>query len=96
MKNIQPIQIWQNGHLKTATHISLTLVHDNLQDVAVFSYRLCRYVGQDDEVLIDEIVTGAVTIEGQEYQDWGTTMSANDEAYIINCEKLNLILDNEK
>ncbi len=92
MKNIQPIQIWQNGHLKTATHISLTLVHDNLQDVAVFSYRLCEYIGQGDETSIDVITSGAVSIEGQEYENWGTTMSANDEAYIIACQKLNLSL----
>lgn len=92
MKNIQPIQIWQNGHLKTATHISLTLVHDNLQDVAVFSYRLCEYIGEGEETSIDVIISGAVSIEGQEYENWGTTMSANDEAYIIACQKLNLSL----
>jgi hypothetical protein len=92
MKNIQPIQLWQNGHNKTATHLGLTLVHDNLQDVAVFSYRLCEYIGEGEETSIDVITSGAVTIDGQEYQNWGTTMSANDEAYIIACQKLNLSL----
>jgi len=90
MKNIQPIQLWQNGHNKTATHLGLTLVHDNLQDVAVFSYRLCEYIGQGEDETIEVIASGAVTIEGQEYEDWGETMPANDEAYIIASEKLNL------
>lgn len=92
MKNIQPIQLWQNGQNKTATHLGLTLVHDNLQDVAVFSYRLCEYIGEGEETSIDVITSGAVTIEGQEYQNWGVNMSANDEAYIIACQKLNLSL----
>ena len=90
MKNIQPIQLWQNGHNKTATHLGLTLVHDNLQDVAVFSYRLCKYIGEGEETSIDVITSGAVTIDGQEYENWGVNMSANDEAYIIASEKLNL------
>jgi len=92
MKNIQPIQLWQNGQNKTATHLGLNLVQDNLEDIAVFSYRLCRYVGQGEDETIDVITSGAVTIDGQEYQNWGTTMSANDEAYIIVCQKLNLSL----
>ena len=92
MKNIQPIQLWQNGQNKTATHLGLTLVHDNLQDVAVFSYRLCAYIGQGEDETIDVIASGSVTIEGQEYENWGVNMSANDEAYIIACQKLNLSL----
>jgi hypothetical protein len=92
MKKIQPIQLWQNGQNKTATHLGLTLVHDNLQDVAVFSYRLCDYTGQGEDETIEVIASGAVTIDGQEYQNWGTTMSANDEAYVIACQKLNLSL----
>lgn len=94
MKQIQPIQIWQNGHLKTATHISLTLVHDNLQDTAVFSYRLCSYIGTEEETTIEEITTGAVGIKGQEYENWGETIPVNEDAYILACQKLNLLLQN--
>jgi len=92
MKEITPIQLWQNGQNKTATHLGLTLVHDNLQDVAVFSYRLCSYIGQGEDQTLDVIATGAVTIEGQEYEDWGVNLPANEEAYIIACQKLNLSL----
>jgi hypothetical protein len=92
MKEIAPIQLWQNGQNKTATHLGLTLVHDNLQDTAVFSYRLCSYIGQGEDQTLDVIATGAVTIEGQEYEDWGVNLPANEEAYIIACQKLNLSL----
>ena len=92
MKQIIPIQIWQNGQNKTATHLGLNLVQDNLEDIAVFSYRLCRYVGQGEDETIEVIASGAVTIEGQEYENWGETIPANEEAYIIACQKLNLSL----
>ena len=70
MKQIQPIQIWKDGQNKTATYISLILVHDNLQDTAVLSYRLCNYVGTEEETTIEEVSTGAVSITGQEYNLW--------------------------
>ena len=94
MKQIQPIQIWQNGQNRTATHISLTLVHDNLQDTAVLSYRLCAYLGQGEDITVEEITTGAVSIEGQEYENWGETIPVNEDAYILACQKLNLYLQN--
>lgn len=90
MKQIQPIQIWQNGHNKTATHLGLTLVHDNLQDVAVFSYRLCEYIGEGEETSIEVITSGAVSIEGQEYENWGENTDINEDAFNIAANKLNL------
>jgi len=94
MKQITPIQLWNNGEMITATNLSLTLVHDNLQDTAVFSYRLCKYIGEGEDVTIQDVATGSVSIEGEQYANWGTTMPANEEAYIIAADKLNLTLVN--
>lgn len=92
MKEITPITIWQNGQLKSATHLGLTLVHDNLQDIAVFSYRLCNIAQSEDGAVISELSTGAVSIEGEQYTSWGVNVPANDEAYTIISHKLNLSL----
>lgn len=92
MKQIQPIQIWKDGQSKTATYISLTIVHDNLQDTATLSYRLCNYVGTGEEIIVEEITTGAISITGQEYNLWGDTLDINEDAYNIAASKLNLQL----
>lgn len=86
MKQIQPIQIWKNGTLVTATHLSLSINYDNLQDTAVFLYRLCRYIGED----IETISEGNQSIMGEDYESWGTTQDANEEAYTIIAGKLNI------
>ena len=86
MKQIQPIQIWKNGTLVTATHLSLSINYDNLQDTAVFLYRLCRYIADD----IETISEGNQSIMGEDYESWGTTQDANEEAYTIIAGKLNI------
>lgn len=88
MKQIQPIQIWKDGTLVTATHLSLSINYDNLQDTAVFLYRLCRYIADD----IETISEGNQSIIGEDYQNWGTTEGANEEAYTIITNKLNIQL----
>ena len=90
MKQIQPIQIWKNGTLVTATHLSLSINYDNLQDTAVFLYRLCRYITQNDEQTLETISEGNQSIMGEDYASWGTTQDANEEAYTIIAGKLNI------
>jgi len=92
MKQIQPIQIWKDGKLITANYLDLSIVHDNLQDIAVFLYRLCRYTVQGEDQSLETVIEGNQAISGQEYQNWGTTEDANEEAYTIITNKLNIQL----
>lgn len=86
MKQITPIQIWKDGALETATHFNLSIVYDDLQNSALFLYKLCRY----DEENIITLAEGNQSIIDTDYQTWGTELDANEEAYTIIMSRLNL------
>jgi len=86
MKQIQPIQIWKDGILVTTTHLSLSIIYDNLQDTAIFLYRLCRYIGDDFETIVE----GNQTVTGHDYENWGMSIPVNEEAYQIISTQLNV------
>jgi hypothetical protein len=90
MKTIQPVQIWSNGQVKTASKFDLNIVYDNLESSATFYYQLL-------EVLVDaegnestmSVAVGNLTMDGQEYQNWD---DSNDSAYVWGAGKLNLTI----
>jgi hypothetical protein len=85
MRNIQPLDIWSDGETKTAVCIRLYISYDDLETRAAFQYSLCDI----DGVTIYE---GQILIEGQTYLDWGTSGDANQEAYTIAANILNITL----
>jgi hypothetical protein len=85
MRNIQPLDIWNNGETKTAVCMRLYISYDDLEATAALQYALCD---------IDErtIYEGQVIFDGQTYIDWGSSGDSNNEAYTIATSLLNLTL----
>jgi hypothetical protein len=91
MKQIQPIQIWVNGQIQTASWLSSQSIQDNLATFAKFEYALYA-AGVDDQTNGDEIASGNLTMEGQDYIDWNSNPDINEDAYIWIANKLGLTL----
>jgi len=85
MKAIQPITSWSNGQQLQATQLSLTIINDNLSTSATLYYQLL-----DDNGV--QIAEGNLTIDGQDYIDWGSSTDVNTDAYTICANKLNIQL----
>jgi hypothetical protein len=82
MKTIQPVNIWFNGTIDSATILNLTCINDNLFDSAIFYYQL------KDSAFIT-IADGNLTMTLPDYAtDWQT----NDAAYLWAATKLNLVI----
>lgn len=98
MKAIQPINLWHEGHNRSANRIRLTLVQDNLVDSATFLYELIEEKMHENghsitiEPSITILAVGNVTISGEEYDEWGESSPINEDAYIIIANKLNITL----
>jgi hypothetical protein len=80
MKTIQPIQIWVNGKIVSATIFSLNCIFDNLLNSANFYYQLL-----DSNLL--KVADGNLTMIEPDYTaDWTT----NNAAYLWAATKLSL------
>jgi hypothetical protein len=90
MKQITPVQIWKNGQLQQADNLNMYIVHDNLLSSATFYYQLIDSSpsGSGSFPLSD----GNLTINGQDYIDWGEEEDINDAAYVWAAGELNLTL----
>lgn len=85
MKQIQPVSIWYNGIMVTATIINMTTTNDNLSTQASFFYSL--FVNSNYQV-----AEGILTISGADYIAYSTSTTANDYAYQWGATQLNLTL----
>jgi hypothetical protein len=85
MKQIQPISIWVNGQLKTATLFSLIIINDNLLDSATFYWQLL----DADSVKLQD---GNLTMDAADYAVWSSTQDINQSAYDWAANKLNITL----
>lgn len=86
MKNIQPVTIWFNGKLETATQLDVVSVYDDLATKADFRYTL--YTADKLGLASDRL-----TISGEEYLIWGATVDVNLSAYQWVAAQLNLTID---
>jgi len=85
MKTIQPVSIWFNGKIDTATFFNLTCINDNLFDSAIFYYEL------KDAAFIT-IANGNLTMTLPDYTtDWTT----NSAAYLWAATALNLVINGD-
>lgn len=89
MKTIQPVSIWFNGQLQTATVLSASVGADNLIDRASFSYQLFNDV--DAEKGFTSLASGYLMMDGEAYDNWQT----NDYAYDWVAQQLNLTITGE-
>ena len=87
MKQIEPIQIWVNGQIKTGNYINCYISYDNLKDFATFFWAI--YSAEIDGILIS---SGEETMTEPDYSIWDTTSDINQSAYEWVCNKLGLTL----
>jgi hypothetical protein len=95
-KKIEPVNIWVGGEVKVAEWISLLSVNDNLETSATFYYNLSTNAKdeQDVDIVGDSLAVGNLTIDGQDYQDWGNQAGTdiNTWAYDWAANKLNVVI----
>jgi len=90
MKTIQAVSIWQNGQVKFATKLNLSIIYDNLRDSATFQYELLEVLIDSDGLEYTSIVSqNNILMDGQDYQDWNGN---NDYPYTWSANKLNLTI----
>jgi hypothetical protein len=95
MKQIQDLNIWVNGQNKTANRFYLILINDNLKDTAVFNYHLIyEYTDANGYNQQDVLIVNTLTIDGNDYTNWGNSSDINNDAFTICANKLNLTLIN--
>lgn len=87
---IQPISSWQNGQELQGTEFNLIVIDDNLNTSATFYYTISTE-STNDSISVT-LVNGNLTMEGQDYQNWDSSISANEWAYKWAATKLNLEL----
>lgn len=85
MKQIQPIDIWQNGTTKTATYLSIQGTNVKLGISASFFWQLMTQEGHT-------VSSGNLGISGEQYAAWGAD---DDYIYQILASDLNLTLVSE-
>lgn len=84
-KQIEPINIWVNGETKTGVKFSVTCINDNYDNSATNYWQILDADGQ-------QIAQGNLTIDGQDYIDWGNQPAMAINAWIYNwsADKLGL------
>jgi hypothetical protein len=87
MKQIQPIDIWINGETKVGVNFSVNCIFDNYENTATNYWQISDADGQS-------ISQGNLTIDGQDYIDWGNqpAMAINEWIYNWSADKLNLTI----
>jgi len=81
MKEIQPIQMWQNGVFVEAIYLNAWAVNVTLETSAVFCYNI---LNASQERLVD----GNLTMTGEAYTQW----TVDSYAWDWIAEQLNLVI----
>jgi hypothetical protein len=93
MAQIQPISTWFQGATHQANVFSLYSTGDNLIDSATFQYQLIELIViSPDEQSSQSLVSGELTINGAEYEQWDAEIDANAWIYQWAADQLNLVL----
>lgn len=85
MKTIQSINLWKDGTSRTASILKMFISYDDLSEQAVVQYQLL-----EDSFVV--LASGAITIAGQDYIDWGSTGDPNAEIYAYGANSLGLTI----
>ena len=93
MAQIQPISTWYQGAEHEANVFTLYSQGDNLIDSATFKYQLIELiVVSPDEQTSQTLISGELAINGQDYADWDSSVSANEWIYNWAADKLGLTI----
>lgn len=85
MKEIQPVTIWYNGIMVSATLFNMTSISDNLINNATFYWQL--YTTEQIQ-----IAQGNLSMIGADYTTYSTSSDSNAYAYQWGSTQLNLTL----
>lgn len=87
MKQIQPIDIWINGETKTGVNFSVICINDNYENTATNYWQI-------SDVDLQQVAQGNLTIDGQDYINWGDqpAMAINEWIYNWSADKLGLTI----
>jgi hypothetical protein len=96
MKQIEPVQIWTNGTLKTAEFLQVTGINDNYESSATNYWALFTLVTDAEgvESAGEQVAQGNLTISGADYIEWGDVpaMSVNAWIYDWVAEQINVVI----
>lgn len=96
MKQIQPVQIWNNGISKTAEFLQVTGINDNYESSATNFWQLFTKItdAEGNESVGEAIAQGNCTIDGQDYIDWAdaTAPNVNDWIYNWTASQINVVI----
>ena len=96
MKQIEPVQIWTNGILKTAEFLQVTGINDNYESSATNYWALFTLVTDAEGVESEgeQVAQGNLTISGADYIAWGDqpAMSVNAWIYDWVAEQINVVI----
>ena len=95
-KQISPITIWANGTSKDAEYLQVTCINDNYESSATNYWALFTKVvdAEGVESMGKQVAQGNLTIQGEDYIDWGDqpAMAINEWIYNWVAEQLNLTI----
>jgi hypothetical protein len=108
MANIQPVSVWYKGEQRNANVFTLYSTYDNLLDSANFKYQLIEeiIIPEHQEIvngvmiiILEQITSQTLIIEeipinGQDYEEWDSSVSANEWIYNWAANKLGLTITN--
>ena len=91
MKDIQPIQIWKNGVIKTASVLNATIINDNLSSSCTFYWQLKEADSVVDlQTIAGEVLAdGNATMSGDDYDNWD---GSNDYAFEYIANQINVTI----
>ena len=96
MKQIEPIQIWDKGTLKTAEYLQVTGINDNYESSATNYWALFTLVtdAEGNDVAGEQVAQGNTTITGQDYINWGDQPAMAINAWIYNwvASQINVVI----
>jgi len=91
MKQIEPVQIWVDGLVKTGSWINAYIINDNLESFATFYWAIFAD-GVEPDTKGNKLSEGNLTINEPEYSLWDSTDDINESAYEWICNELSLTL----
>ena len=95
MAQIQPITTWFQGATHEANIFSLYGQGDNLIDSASFKYQLIELIiVSPEEQSSQTLISGELSINGDDYAAWNSSVDANHWIYNWAANKLGLTIIN--
>lgn len=91
VQEITPINIWNQGELVEVDKLGIEVNFDNLVNAATFKYYLLKY-WNDGDLSVNPVVSGFITMDGQDYVDWNADPDINQAAMIWVANNLNITL----